>query len=320
MPEPTKIPRPFADSGDKNSIPDSSGSIGFASWQEGFPAITSEPFAQGGVAPKRADFNGIFNAISAATLWYQQGGVYAYDNTTNYEVGNIVVYNGDLYKCLVANGPSSTVIAPTNTTVWDKIATASGYLSLSGGTLSGNLSFSNASPYIGTSSVNEYLRLLCNGAFTGGGSLYLYGTGNSTNPGGFALNTHDGGTRRGLIGKTDGSLQWNSADVACVSDVDSTTSGYIRFTNGLQLVWGSATVTSGNESTGVAVSFEKAFSDTPRIFTNVLFSSAYGYGMTVQAISRSSTDCTLVIGSSKGGTTQAYSSGSVIYFAIGPWA
>lgn len=124
MPEPTKIPRPFADSGDKNSIPDSSGSIGFASWQEGFPAITSEPFASGGVAPKRADFNGIFNALSLATVWQQQGGFYAYDATTDYEVGNVVLYNGDLYKCLSANGPSSAVKAPTDTTVWSKVMTA----------------------------------------------------------------------------------------------------------------------------------------------------------------------------------------------------
>lgn len=124
MPEPTKIPRPFADSGDKNSIPDSSGSIGFASWQEGFPAITGTPFAQGGVAPKRADFNGIFNALSLATLWQQQGGFYAYDATTDYEVGNVIEYNNDLYKCLTANGPSSAVKAPTDTTVWSKVMTA----------------------------------------------------------------------------------------------------------------------------------------------------------------------------------------------------
>lgn len=124
MPEPTKIPRPFADSGDKNSIPDSSGSIGFASWQEGFPAITSEPFASGGVAPKRADFNGVFNALSAATVWAQQGGVYAYDNTTDYEIGNVVLYSGNLYQCIVANGPSSAVKAPTQAAFWASVSTA----------------------------------------------------------------------------------------------------------------------------------------------------------------------------------------------------
>lgn len=124
MPEPTKIPRPFADSGDKNTIPESSGALGFASWQEGFPAITGTPFAQGGVAPKRADFNGIFNALSLATVWQQQGGFYAYDATTDYEVGNVVEYNNDLYKCLTANGPSSAVKTPTDTTVWSKVMTA----------------------------------------------------------------------------------------------------------------------------------------------------------------------------------------------------
>lgn len=137
MPQPNKIPLAFAASGDKNAIPESTETTGLASWREGFPAITSEPFAQGGVAPKRADFNGIFNALSAGLLWLQQGGVYAYDATTDYEVGNIVLYSGTLYKCLAANGPSSAVKAPTDTTVWDAIATASGFLPLSGGTLTG---------------------------------------------------------------------------------------------------------------------------------------------------------------------------------------
>ena len=122
MPQPKKIPKAFAASGDRNIIPESAGTLGFASWNEGFPAITSVPFAEGGIAPKRADFNGIFNALSAAALWYQQGGVYAYDNATDYEVGNVVFYSGDLYKCLSANGPSSAVKAPTDSTVWNKIA------------------------------------------------------------------------------------------------------------------------------------------------------------------------------------------------------
>ena len=114
MPEPTKIPRPFADSGDKNTIPESSGALGFASWQEGFPAITGTPFAQGGVAPKRADFNGIFNALSAATVWAQQGGVYEYDTDTDYEVGNLASSSGVVYICKVANGPSSSLHDPAN--------------------------------------------------------------------------------------------------------------------------------------------------------------------------------------------------------------
>lgn len=154
MPEPTKIPCPFADSGDKNSIPDSSGALGFASWQEGFPAITGTPFAQGGVAPKRADFNGIFNALSLATVWQQQGGFYAYDATTDYEVGNVVVYSGDLYKCLSANGPSSAVKSPTDATVWAKVilttatTSAAGYMSAAD-----KLKLDNIQPMTGASAI-----------------------------------------------------------------------------------------------------------------------------------------------------------------------
>ena len=138
MPEPNKIPRPFADSGDKNSIPESSGALGFASWQEGFPAITGTPFAQGGVAPKRADFNGIFNALSQAVMWMQQGGVYAYDVNTDYEVGNVVLDAGGLFVANAANGPSSAVVQPstdTTGTTWKRVRldlatpTAAGYMS-----------------------------------------------------------------------------------------------------------------------------------------------------------------------------------------------
>ncbi len=124
MPQPNKIPLAFASSGDKNAIPESTETTGLASWRDGFPAITSAPFSEGGIAPKRADFNGIFNALSLATLWQQQGGFYAYDATTDYEVGNIVEYSGDLYKCITANGPSSAVKAPTDTSAWQKIMSA----------------------------------------------------------------------------------------------------------------------------------------------------------------------------------------------------
>ena len=233
MPEPTKIPRPFADSGDKNTIPESSGALGFASWQEGFPAITGTPFAQGGVAPKRADFNGIFNALSLATLWQQQGGFYAYDNTTDYEVGNVVEYNNDLYKCITANGPSSAVKAPTETTVWSKVMTAADaaalYLPLSGGTLTGNLTlsqvlaFSSSSPVVNAGGADRYLRL-GNGdsstLYTNGASLYLYGastTGESQ--GGFNLQSYDGVNRSTLSGRPDGTLTWVGNKVMTAADV-----------------------------------------------------------------------------------------------------
>lgn len=208
MPEPTKIPRPFADSGDKNSIPDSSGGLGFASWQEGFPAITGTPFAQGGVAPKRADFNGIFNALSLATVWQQQGGFYDYSNAVDYEVGNVVLYNSDLYLCKVANGPSSSVKNPTNAAIWAQI------ISAKGGTLGGTL-IATTHPALSRQNDNSFLTLcggttnnVANGAF-----MYLYGA-NGAQAGAFRIYT--GGTSHNLFGQADGSLTWDGSDVATV--------------------------------------------------------------------------------------------------------
>lgn len=116
MPQPNKIPLAFAASGDKNVIPESTETTGLASWREGFPAITSAPFSEGGIAPKRADFNGIFNALSQAVMWLQQGGVYAYDSNTDYEAGNVVLDAGGLYVANAGNGPSSTVVQPSSDT------------------------------------------------------------------------------------------------------------------------------------------------------------------------------------------------------------
>jgi hypothetical protein len=138
MPQPNRIPKAFAASGDKNSIPESTGTLGLASWNEGFPAITSVPFSEGGLAPKRADFNGIFNALSKAVLWYQQGGIFGYSQYVDYEQGNLVTWGVRLYVCEVANGPSSTVIKPVDDvagTYWRKVilfnatTTTDGYMS-----------------------------------------------------------------------------------------------------------------------------------------------------------------------------------------------
>lgn len=116
MPQPNKIPLAFAASGDKNAIPENTETTGLASWREGFPAITSAPFSEGGIAPKRADFNGIFNALSQAVMWLQQGGVYAYDVNLDYEAGNVVFDAGGLYVANSANGPSSAVVQPSSDT------------------------------------------------------------------------------------------------------------------------------------------------------------------------------------------------------------
>lgn len=147
--QPSLLPGEFASDGDKNVIPASNdGLSGLASIAKGFPPITQQPLASGGLPPQRADFNGIFNLISQFLLYSQNGGVFTYSATLDYNPPAMVGDNeGNIYICIAQNGPNTTagVQATSNNSYWQKIADESilkDYLLLSGGTLTGNLNVS----------------------------------------------------------------------------------------------------------------------------------------------------------------------------------
>lgn len=92
---------------------------GRLSIQNGWDVETSTPLEQGGVPPRREDFNGALNLLSQFLVWYQQGGLMNYSSSFDYEVGNEILQNGVKYRCVTANGPSSAVVAPgTDPTIW----------------------------------------------------------------------------------------------------------------------------------------------------------------------------------------------------------
>src|SRR6202007_2755268 len=70
---PPLIPEPFAQSGDRAAIPDTTVSAGRASYSGGFPPITMQSIIAGGIPPDGRDMNGILYALSAHA-WYLQGG------------------------------------------------------------------------------------------------------------------------------------------------------------------------------------------------------------------------------------------------------
>lgn len=112
---------PIAINGDKTVPPATAiqAGSGRLSQAEGFDEWTSKPIGEGGLPPKREDFNGALYLLSQFVFWYEQGGVMRYSATTDYEPTNEVFYNGVKYRCLVANGPSSTVKGPdTNPMYW----------------------------------------------------------------------------------------------------------------------------------------------------------------------------------------------------------
>jgi hypothetical protein len=87
---PSKVPLPFANSGTKNVIPTASQigiTPGAASLTDGFPPLTMTPIVAGGVPPAGADFNGIFNLITAIQQWQSAGGNFTYDPTFSSAVG-----------------------------------------------------------------------------------------------------------------------------------------------------------------------------------------------------------------------------------------
>lgn len=110
----------FASSGQKTYPIPSGTSFGNASLTAGFPPETSNPLLDGGVPPKRTDFNGILYWLSAFAMFQQSGGKFTFSTEINYDVPSIIYYNGDLWWCLRSNGPTNGgIVTPgTNANYW----------------------------------------------------------------------------------------------------------------------------------------------------------------------------------------------------------
>lgn len=121
--EPTKWQTSLVNSGDANTIPQSTPvGTGEASFDAGFPQITQVPIGAGGIAPDRKDFNGLFKILGDWIFFNQNGGVSTYSADYDYVAGRVVSYNDNIYKCIQANGVSSTVVAPdSDTAYWQRL-------------------------------------------------------------------------------------------------------------------------------------------------------------------------------------------------------
>lgn len=85
---PDVLTQPIATNGTKNSIPNTNDqSLGLMSQSTGFPAICSERIADGGKAPRRADFNGAFNLVSQHHFFLQNGGTETFRQSVSDAIG-----------------------------------------------------------------------------------------------------------------------------------------------------------------------------------------------------------------------------------------
>ena len=143
MTQPTKWSAPLGNGADVQELPDDD--LRYASFSKIFPQITQVPLSAGGVAPRRIDFNSLFKLLADNIYYYQNGGVFEYSATADYEKGAIVRYNDKIYLCIQDNSALNTH-NPEDMDYWLRVALNSelaDYLPLAGGNLTGNLTVQN---------------------------------------------------------------------------------------------------------------------------------------------------------------------------------
>lgn len=117
--EPAQWDHTLGNNADASTLPDdSAATAGTASLQKLFQLINATPLEAGGIAPDREDVNALFKYLGDQIFYTQNGGVPSYNAAYDYIAGRVVLYNGNLYKCIQANGASSTVVAPDSDTAY----------------------------------------------------------------------------------------------------------------------------------------------------------------------------------------------------------
>lgn len=134
---------PLGSGADVQDLPDDD--LRYASFSKIFPQITQVPLSAGGIAPRRIDFNSLFKLLADNIYYYQNGGVFEYSDTADYEKGALVRYNDKIYLCVQDNSALNTH-NPEDMDYWLRVALnneLADYLPLSGGNLTGNLTVQN---------------------------------------------------------------------------------------------------------------------------------------------------------------------------------
>lgn len=122
--EPNQWEHPLGNNADTSTLPDDAvATAGIASLQKLFQIINATPLEAGGIAPGREDVNALFKLLGDSIFYAMTGGIASYNAAYDYPVGALVKYNNVLYEAIQANGPGSTVAAPTDITYWSQIPT-----------------------------------------------------------------------------------------------------------------------------------------------------------------------------------------------------
>lgn len=122
--EPAQWDHTLGNNADTSTLPDdATATAGIASLQKLFQLINATPLEAGGIAPDREDVNALFKYLGDSIFYTMNGGVPSYNAAYDYIPGRVVLYtDNNIYKCIQANGASSTVVAPdSNTAYWRRL-------------------------------------------------------------------------------------------------------------------------------------------------------------------------------------------------------
>lgn len=119
MIQPSIMKMAWAKNGAKVTIPETTTTLGKASLSQGFPTETSLPLEDGGIPPRREDFNGALNMLSLFAMFSQAGGMFSWSSEVDYDPPCIIYHNSNLWWCVQANGISTNIVEPsTNRAYW----------------------------------------------------------------------------------------------------------------------------------------------------------------------------------------------------------
>ena len=110
MAQPDLIPMPFAENATPGTIEPIEATTPTvpqdATWSTGFPQVTMQPLASGGIPPRGQNFNGVLNALSQHIFHMQGGGQYKWsDDHGPYSIGDVLQSDDGLraYVSIVNN-------------------------------------------------------------------------------------------------------------------------------------------------------------------------------------------------------------------------
>ena len=196
--------------------------------------------------------------------------------TTRYDTGNVVktpsIPSQYYLVCTTAGTSGDSEPTYTDVSVGDSVTDGSvtwevsGYLPVTGGTMTGNIFTNSADFRLVNNHTNNSGRLFFMGGngSSAGASAALFGSGYATANGYFTITASDGTDSKPLVGRPNGSLTWDNKEVLpqklyqvsvsntnVANNTDVALGTQVTIPNGTYVVWAYGMFNTGTTTTGI---------------------------------------------------------------------